>query len=149
PTRLRGPSWVDGRSQGQCAGFDTNTTSIATPVTPKSCANLAALPASGFPVPNTVITSAVDTPAGNRLPERCILTGIVNQHINPVDKCQYVVGFQVHLPMPSAWNGRFMFQGGGGTEGSTPTATGVTSLNNTFGIVNGYAVASQNGGHFN
>src|SRR5262249_37147489 len=61
PTHLHGPSWVDGRSQDQCAGFNTTTTSIATPVTPTPCANLATLPVSDFPVPNTVITSAVDT----------------------------------------------------------------------------------------
>jgi hypothetical protein len=149
PTRLHGPSWVDGRAQNQCADFSTGTTSIARPVTPRPCAGLALLPPSDFPVPNTVITSAVDTPAGGGLPERCIITGFVNQHISPVDNCQYVDGFQVQLPLPSNWNGRFMFQGGGGTEGSVPNATGSTSLSSTFGIVNGYAVASQNGGHFN
>jgi Tannase and feruloyl esterase len=149
PTRLHGPSWVDGQAQNQCADFSTGATSIATPVTPRPCAGLAMLPASDFPVPNTVITSAVDAPAGNGLPARCIVTGYVNQHISPVDNCQYVDGFQVQLPLPSNWNGRFMFQGGGGTEGSVPNATGSTSLSSTFGIVNGYAVASQNGGHFN
>ncbi len=147
PTHLHGPSWVDGHAQGQCAGFGTTTTSIATPVTPTPCANLATLPASGFPVPNTVITSAVDTPAANGLPQRCIVNGYVNRHISPVDQCQYVDAFQVELP--ANWNGRFMFQGGGGTEGSVPTATGSTSASSTFGIVNGYAVASQDGGHLN
>jgi Tannase and feruloyl esterase len=149
PTHQHGPDWVDGQAQNQCAGFSTTTTSIATPTTPKQCAQLATLPASDFPVPNVAITSAVDTAATTGLPERCIVIGTVNQHISLVDNCQYVIGFQVQLPMPAAWNGRFMFQGGGGTEGTTPTATGVTSLNSTFGIVNGYAVASQNGGHFN
>ena len=149
PTQLRGPSWVDGHAQGQCAGFSTTSTSIATPVTPRPCAALAALPPAGFPVPNTVIVSAVDTPAGGGLPQRCIVTGIVNKHFSPVDNCQYQDGFQVQLPLASSWNGRFFFQGGGGTEGSTPNATGTTSLSNSFGIVNGYAVASQNGGHFN
>jgi hypothetical protein len=147
PTHLHGPSWVDGESQGQCGGFGTTTTSIATPVTPTPCANLATLPASGFPVPNTVITSAVDTPAVGGLQQRCIVSGHVNQHISPVDQCQYVNAFQVQLP--ANWNGRFMFQGGGGTEGSVPTATGSISSSSTFGIVNGYAVASQNGGHSN
>jgi feruloyl esterase len=149
PNHRHGPNWVDGNAQGQCAGFSTTTTSIATPVTPKGCAMLATLPASDFPVPNAAITSAVDTSGPNGLPERCIVTGTVNPHLSPVDKCQYVIGFQVQLPMPTAWNGRFMFQGGGGTEGATPTATGSISSSGTFGIVNGWAVASQNGGHFN
>jgi hypothetical protein len=54
-------SWVDGHSQGQCAGFSATTTSIATPVTPTPCTNLATLSASGFPVPNTVITEQLRT----------------------------------------------------------------------------------------
>jgi hypothetical protein len=149
PTHVHGPSWVDGHSRGQCAGFATTTTSIATPVTPAaSCAALAALAASGFPVPNTVITSAVDTPASGSLPERCIVNGYINKHISPFDQCQYQNVFQVQLPLAANWNGRFMFQGGGGTEGSVPAATG--SIGGTTGInavSNGYAVASQNGGH--
>src|ERR1700731_4878002 len=66
PTHLHGPSWVDGNSLGQCKGFATETTSISNgPVSPAaSCAALLSLPASGFPVPNTVITSALDTAAG-------------------------------------------------------------------------------------
>ncbi len=149
PTHSRGPSWVDGNDQGQCAGFATTTTSIATPTTPTPCGSLATLPAAGFPVPNTVITSATDMPAANGLPERCVVNGFVNQHISPVDNCRYANTFQVQLPLPVNWNGRFMMQGGGGTEGSVPNATGTTSASSTFGIVNGYAVASQDGGHEN
>ena len=42
-------------------------------------------------------------------------------------------------------------QGGGGTEGSIPSATGTNSgsAGSNFGIINGYAVASQDGGHEN
>jgi Tannase and feruloyl esterase len=152
PSHIHGPSWVDGRAQDQCAGFATTTTQIDSPVTPAaSCAALAGLPATGFPVPNTVITSAVDTPATATLPERCIINGYVNQHVSPVDNCAYLNGFQVQLPLPAAWNGRYMAQGGGGTEGSVPTATGTDSgsAGSNFGIINGYAVASQDGGHEN
>ena len=147
-----GPSWVDGNAQGQCAGFATTATQIDLPVKPAaSCAALATLPAVGFPVPNTVIMSAVDTAAGGGLPERCIINGYVNKHVSPVDSCTYQDTFQVQLPLSSAWNGRFMFQGGGGTEGSVPTATGTNSgsAGSNFGIDNGYAVASQDGGHEN
>jgi hypothetical protein len=153
PSHLRGPSWVGiDRTAGQCAGFTTTTTSIATPVTPAaSCAALAALSPSGFPVPNTVITSAVDTAATSTLPARCIVNGYVNRHLSPVDNCVYQNGFQLQLPLSANWNGRFMMQGGGGTEGSVPTATGTNSgaAGSNFGILNGYAVASQDGGHEN
>jgi feruloyl esterase len=153
PTHLHGPSWVDGNSLGQCQGFATTSTSISNgPVTPaSSCAALANLPASGFPVPNTVITSAVDTTTPTTLPERCIVTGYINRHVSPFDTCTYQNGFQVQLPLPTNWNGRFMGQGGGGSEGSVPTATGTNSgaAGGNFGITNGYAVASQDGGHEN
>lgn len=152
PTHLHGSSWVGGHSQNQCAAFATVTTEIDSPVAPAaSCAALASLPSGGFPVPNTVITSAVDTPAAGGLPERCIINGFVNKHVSPVDNCTYLNGFQVQLPLRANWNGRFMFQGGGGTEGSVPTATGTDSgsAGSNFGILNGYAVASQDGGHEN
>jgi Tannase and feruloyl esterase len=159
PTHMHGPDWVNGQENGrgpdaehQCAGFSTTKTSIGTPVTPAaSCASLATLSAAGFPVPNTVITSAVDTPATATLPERCIINGYINRHVSPVDNCTYQNGFQVQLPLPAAWNGRFMFEGGGGTEGSVPAATGTDSgsAGSNFGIDNGYAVASQDGGHEN
>jgi hypothetical protein len=113
PTHVHGPSWVDGNSLGQCKGFATTSTSISNgPVIPvSSCPALVSLPASGFPVPNTVIASAVDTAAGGGLPERCIINGYVNQRVSPVDSCTYQNGFQVQLPLMANWNGRFMFQG--------------------------------------
>jgi hypothetical protein len=100
PTHSHGPSWVDGRSQGQCAWFSTTTTSIATPVTPTPCANLKTLPGSGFPVPNTVITAARDVPAGTfpGFPEFCFVAGYVSRHISPVDQCQYEDAFAVDMP---------------------------------------------------
>jgi hypothetical protein len=149
-THSHGPSWVDGYSQGQCAGFSTTTTSIATPATPTPCANLATLPASGFPVPNTVITKVADVPAGTGgLPARCVVDGFVNQHISPVDQCQYEIGFAVILPVPANWNGRFWFQDTGGVGGTVPLAGGTDNGGPTFGFLNGYAVATQNGGHLN
>jgi hypothetical protein len=150
-THSHGPSWVDGQSQGQCAGFSTTTTSIATPVTPTPCANLATLPVSGFPAPNVVITSARDVPAGTfpGIPDFCFVAGQVNQHISPVDQCQYEIAFEVD--MPANWNGRLWFEDPGGAGGTVPVPSG-SAINNTnpnFGLINGYAVATQNDGHFN
>jgi hypothetical protein len=80
-------------------------------------------------VPNTVITSAIDTTGpglgGVPLPHRCIVKGYVNQHISPVDQCQYEDGFLVIMPFD--WNGRFFFQDTGGTGGSPPNAGGLTN----------------------
>jgi feruloyl esterase len=154
-THLHGPSWVDGNSQDECAGFATTSTSISSgAVAPAaSCEALAALPAAGFPVPSTVIVSATATPASGTLPARCIVVGFINDRISMVDSCEYQDRFQVALPVPAAWNGRLFMEGGGGTEGSVPAPTGADSGSGSaasnFGIVNGYAVATQDGGHEN
>jgi hypothetical protein len=153
PSHSRGYNWVTGDPIGQCgAGFTTSSTSIGVPPSSgMACASLASIPASAFPVPNTVITSATDTPAGGVLPERCVVNGIINSRTSLVDHCSYGDSFQVQLPLPAAWNGRFFMQGGGGTEGAVPAATGnnAGSAGANFGITNGYAVASQDGGHEN
>ena len=153
PTHNRGYNWITGSALGQCAsGFTTTSSSIGVPTSSGvACSSLASLPAAGLPVPNTVITSATDTPAGGGLPERCIVDGVINARTSPVDSCNYGDSFQVQLPLPAAWNGRFFMQGGGGSEGSVPDATGTNSgsAGANFGITNGYAVASQDGGHEN
>jgi hypothetical protein len=152
-TQSHGPSWVDGHSQGQCAGFSTTTTSIGTPVAPTPCASLKTLPASGFPVPNTRITAAGDVPAGKAFPgspEFCGVLGVINQHVSPVDQCQYEIAF--HVVLPVNWNGRFFFQGGGSTEGVIPNPSGFLFNgfpDGAFGLDNGYAVVTQDGGHLN
>ena len=81
------------------------------------------------------------------LPGHCEVQGIINERIG-TDGFQYGDMFEVRLPAPADWNGRFMFQGGGGTEGSVPPATGwAGTLSPT--LAHGWAVASQDGGHEN
>lgn len=152
PTHNAGPNWVTGNLQGQCAqnlGFGAVGTSIVPPGTPPgqgiACEGLANL--TNFPVPNTQITSAVLNPATSTLPAHCQVDGIINARVGS-DGCNYGDRFQVRLPMPAAWNGRFMFQGGGGTDGSVPAATGSAgTLSPT--LAHGWAVGSQDGGHEN
>lgn len=163
PTHKSGPDWVNGNLRDQCGadlGFAAKGTSIVSPGTPPgagmACGSLASL--TNFPVPNTMITSATDVAATATLPERCVVNGIVNAHTSPVDGCNYGDSFQVEMPLPSGssfgattypgWNGRLMFQGGGGSEGSVPAATGSAGTLSPA-IAHGYAVASQDGGHEN
>ena len=127
-----------------------------------TCASLATL--AGFPVQGTAgvggttITAATLVAATPTLPEYCRVQGFLQDRLGTAGVLgtvsfradqPYATRFEVRLP--TAWNGRYMFQGGGGTEGGTPSATG-TSNNGTNGIsmlVNGYVVAAQNGGHLN
>jgi feruloyl esterase len=123
---------------------------LAAPREPAAgCAGLAGLGA--FPVASTQITGASFIPAGSlsaegvTLPDHCRVQGIINKRVG-VDGFPYRTGFEVRLP--SQWNGRFMFQGGGGTEGGVPPATGAAGTLSPA-LARGFAVASQNGGHDN
>src|ERR1700738_4194671 len=85
-----------------------------------------------------------DTPSadGVALPDHCQVQGIINKRVG-IDGFPYGDSFEVRLP--AQWNGRFMFQGGGGTEGAVPPATGSAgTLSPT--LARGWAVASQDGG---
>jgi Tannase and feruloyl esterase len=132
---------------GAPAGF------AATPSDPAAaCTNLATLAA--FPVKPTEITLAKFNPAGTTtaadgaaLPDHCQIQGIINKRTG-TDGFPYSDRFELRLPAPAQWNGRFMFQGGGGTEGAVPPATGnAGTLSPT--LAHGWAVASQDGGHEN
>jgi feruloyl esterase len=52
-----------------------------------------------------------------------------------------------HLRLPEDWNGRFLFQGGGGMNGVVGEAMGWIGVGMQPGIVQGYAVVSQDSGH--
>jgi len=99
---------------GASAGFAATASSDPA----AACVSLANL--TNFPVTPTRITSATFNPAGSvsangvPLPAHCQIDGIINKRIG-IDGHPYGDGFEVRLPTPADWNGRFMFQGGGGT----------------------------------
>jgi hypothetical protein len=116
-----------------------------------ACLDLASI--TNFPVKPTQITLAKWNPAGTTtangvpLPDHCQIQGIIQSRIG-TDGNPYGTRFEVRLPTHTDWNGRYMFQGGGGSEGSLPAATGSAgTLSPT--LAHGWAVASQNGGHQN
>ena len=132
------------------AGFGTQATLAQSPAE-AACAKLATL--SNFPLAATEITLAKFNARGSTsanglaLPDHCQVQGIINKRVG-VDGYPYGDGFEVRLPAPADWNGRFMFQGGGGTEGAVPPAVGIAgTLSPT--LAHGWAVASQDGGHEN
>jgi len=67
----------------------------------------------------------------------------------PLASASTSMAFRSSCRYQPVWNGRFMFQGGGGTEGSTPNATRQHQPQSDIRNRQRYAVASQNGGHFN
>lgn len=91
------------------------------------------------------IISAIAVAASDKLPAHCQITGALAERTG-IDGKPYAIGFEVRAP--DAWNGKFFFQGGGGTNGVIVPATG-NLLNAPTGtaLALGYAVASTDGGH--
>ena len=118
----------------------------------------------GFPVQpsgtmaGTRITQVTLTLATATLPEYCSVRGILEERNDglsgipgtPSYRTNQHYGTLFEVRLPTAWNGRYMFQGGGGTEGGTPNATGQPGGTNGIAVLqSGFVVAAQNGGHLN
>ena len=98
-------------------------------------------------IANLQVASAVEVAASGALPAHCKVNGALNARTG-IDGKPYAIGFELRTPLPAAWNGKFFFQGGGGTNGFIVPATG-SLLNAPTGtaLERGYAVASTDGGH--
>jgi len=123
----------------------------------------AALAATVMPDKSTIITMAElhkATPAEIRaagdarpfplavaMPAHCELVGRM-QARQGANGQTYAIKF--HLRLPTAWNGRFVFQGGGGSDGMLGDATGgFSSQPGVTALGKGYAVVSSDSGHDN
>ena len=91
-----------------------------------------------------VISRAADgTALHYQLPAHCVVEGVVAPY-NGKDGRAYGVRFELRLPGP--WNGRFLFQGGGGLDGAVRPAYGEAN-GATPALARGFAVVSMDGGH--
>ena len=86
-----------------------------------------------FNYPNTTLTSVTLAAEGSvvvagigPMPEHCIVKGKMNERVSPVDGKTYAIGFEMRLP--TNWNGRFFYQGNGGTDGSSRLLMGIFSV---------------------
>jgi len=136
-----------------CVGAET-TTALA-----ERCAALPRLMSGLFPDSSTHLTSAQVVNAGTvkvngagpmersvAVPEHCEVTGIVQERVG-VGGQHYAIRF--HLRLPFGWNGRFFFQGGGGSNGKLGDALGGYSPAAPAALTRGFAVVSQDSGHDN
>lgn len=124
-----------------------------------NCDALTRLDHSQLPNATTIISgatlkppSAVVTGRGGRgnipaLPAHCEVLGRMNDRTGANGQ-HYAIRF--HLRLPTAWNGRFLFEGGGGSNGNLGDALGnLQGQQPTNALVLGYAVVSQDSGHDN
>jgi len=80
------------------------------------------------------------------MPEHCEVMGVMRERTG-ADGQHYVVKFHVRLPLQ--WNGRFLFQGGGGTNGDLGRANGSLQPGMPTALEQGFAVVSTDTGHDN
>lgn len=67
------------------------------------------------------------------------------EHRAGVDGKDYAIGFAINLP--SEWNGRFVFQGGGGLNGAVREPLGSQATGGRTALERGFAVVSTDSGH--
>ena len=89
------------------------------------------------------IDSAVYTAANGELPDHCVVRGRIDKRVG-VDGVSYAIGFELRLP--DDWQGRFLFQGGGGMDGWVQPATGKVTGGKPA-LARGFATVSTDGGH--
>jgi hypothetical protein len=77
------------------------------------------------------------------VPAHCRVTGEIDKRIGKNGK-PYSIGFTIALPQK--WNGRFMYQGGGGLNGILHEPIGIQPGGKPA-LVRGFAVASTDSGH--
>ena len=104
-----------------------------------------------FRIPNVgmVITKAVTVPASApgtspSIPAHCQADAVINERTGAGGKT-YGIGFAVALP--ENWNNRFLFQGGGGYNGSVRPPLGGAAAGDNPGLARGFAVVSTDSGH--
>jgi feruloyl esterase len=76
----------------------------------------------------------------------CKISGRVNERTG-IDGKTYGIGFEMRLPVQ--WNGRFMYQANGGSDGSVVPATGgvANAAGQNVALARGFAVLSTDAGH--
>ena len=87
-----------------------------------------------------MMPGAVDVP----VPAFCRVEGTIDRRIG-ADGKTYGIGFA--LALPDDWNGRFLFQGGGGLNGSVAPPLGIAAAGHRPALTRGFAVVSTDTGH--
>ena len=124
---------------------------------PHRCADM-----MGFKAPGVAleITKAEPTPASApgtvrispsfpgfvsvAVPPFCRVDGVIDRRTG-IDGKTY--GIRFALGLPDSWNGRFLFQGGGGLNGSIAPPLGANATGEAPALARGFAVVGTDSGH--
>ena len=81
---------------------------------------------------------------GVAIPSHCRAQGVIDRRVGGDGK-NYAIGFSISLP--DRWNGRFLFQGGGGLNGAIRPPLGPQAAGDVPALARGFAVVSTDSGH--
>ena len=112
-----------------------------------ACELLSDLAAPGYRVDTAEWVGATTQPAGPGQPvgpAHCLFRVTLDARPSTIDGVALGTAFELRLPLD--WNGRFLFQGGGGLNGSLNPAVGSVS-GAPSALQRGFAVVSTDGGH--
>ncbi len=124
-----------------------------TPAPPDACAALMKLQVPGVALavtkaewnPARSIAGGGSGPAPSaNFPAYCRVDGVIDRRTGAAG-VSYGIGFA--LALPENWNGRFLFQGGGGLNGSVLPPMGASAAGSEPGLARSFAVASTDTGH--
>ncbi len=94
-------------------------------------------------LPRVELSETTWSAATTTLPAHCLVRGAIDKRTGFANKTFYI-GFELRLP--DTWQGRFLFQGGGGMDGVVRPAT--APMNGTApALARGFATVSTDAGH--
>ena len=96
------------------------------------------MPAAPVPAAPGAPPSTATTPA------HCRVDGVIGAHRGRDGKAY---GIHFALAMPAQWNGRLLYQGGGGLNGTVQPPLGGVAAGDTPALARGIAVVSSDSGH--
>jgi hypothetical protein len=141
-----------------CAVFGQTASGETTGIAPaERCVDLLILEIEGLSLAISKADAVPTTPPGTvraspfspepisvAIPSYCRVDGMIDQRTG-VDGKTYRIGFAIALP--DNWNGRFLFQAGGGPNGFIGDPFGSAAAGKVPGLARGFAVVATDTGH--
>jgi feruloyl esterase len=140
--KTRGSSVVAGIAAALVAAGagDAGRPAAQAPPGAPACTALGAVPTAGA----ATVTASYDAGSGGQ-PAHCLVRGSAAPRTG-ADGRAYETRFELRLP--TAWSGRFLYQGGGGNDGIVAPAVGRnTGSFPETGLQRGFAVVTTDAGH--
>lgn len=114
-----------------------------------TCESLTAMTTQNFSVDKAEWVEASNLSLGPpgvtvEVPEHCLFQVVLDPRSSAIENMSYGIGIELRLPQQ--WNGRLLFQGGGGLNGVLNPALGQVS-GAASALTRGFAVVSTDGGH--